>query len=492
MNPTQTIDVVKLANVLAQLADSPASGGALSGGFRATPSTPLTPYYTGPNGLFGVMGLSKDLISTRVQPMGLADRLPVVGSLEMNPLFGYLTGFTDDQAGAEKNGVCDDPITVGAGKSCIQTAQFGRVERQTRTFEINRVGQQINRGEFQDIRFINPPLLENGGNGLLAPNVPGNAPLIRETLMRMIEVGVSFQNVLGRMIYEGNPANNTAGGGYQEFPGLDILVGTNKVDAYTGTACPSLRSLIYNFNYQRVDTTGGTYLEAITYHMRALRWMADRMNMGDVSWVMVMRPDLFYELTSVWACVYMTYRCRTVDNVEAHVDSAAQVNFRDAMRNGRYLLVDGLQIPVILDTNIREETNTTGPAQVPSGCFASDIYILPLTVRGGMPVLYWQHLDYSQGAMVGVNDGRLAPNYFWTDGGRYLWHFKPPTAWCVQWMAKIEPRLILLTPHLAARMTNALYCPMLHVRDSHIDDPYFVDGGVTGRTASTFHSDWNP
>lgn len=482
------IDVTKLAAALAALAGG---AGIPHAGIRATPGTPSTPYYTGPGGLFGVPGLSKNLISTRVQPMGLADRLPAIGTLQMSPLFPYLTGFNDD-TGSEKDGVCDDPVTVGAGKSCIQTAQFGRYERQTRTFEINRVGQQVNRGEFQDLRFLNDPILQDP-NSMTTPNVPGSAPLVREALMRFIELGVSFQNKLGRQVYIGNPSNNTAGGGYQEFPGLDILIGTTKVDAMTGTACPSLRSLIYDFNNARVDTNGGTYLEAITYHMRALRWMADRMNMGTTTWAMVMRPDLFYELTSIWACVYMTYRCRTVDNVDAFVDSAQQVAFRDDMRNNQFLLVDGLRIPVILDTSIFEDTgDNTGTGTMPRGCFRSDIYIIPMTVRGGMPVTYWEYLDYSGGAMVGVNDGRLAPNYFWTDGGRFLWHFKPPTTWCVQWMAKIEPRLILLTPHLAARLINAVYCPMLHVRDSHNDDAYFVDGGVSSRQASTFHSDWNP
>ena len=38
--------------------------------------TPSTPYYTGPGGLFGFPGLERDLISTRIQPRGLASAIP--------------------------------------------------------------------------------------------------------------------------------------------------------------------------------------------------------------------------------------------------------------------------------------------------------------------------------------------------------------------------------------------------------------------------------
>src|SRR3972149_517370 len=46
----------------------------------------------------------------------------------------------------------------------------------------------------------------------------------------MLEVGIAFQRKLLRQVYTGNPANNNVGGGYREFPGLDILIGTDKVD----------------------------------------------------------------------------------------------------------------------------------------------------------------------------------------------------------------------------------------------------------------------
>lgn len=448
------------------------------------------PYYTGPGGLFGVDGLERDLISTRIQPQGLASVLPAVGSTRTNPLFGYITGF-QDVTGSVANGVCDDPQTAGPGKSCIQTAQFGRYSFMTRELEVNRLGQQIDRGEFLDLRIMNDPLMEVLGN-MVTPNVPGGPNLGREVLMRFMEVGVAFQNTLIPQVYTGNPANNSNGGGYQEFPGLDILIGTNKVDALTGANCPSLDSDIKNFNYAKVTDTGADIVNVLTYVFRMLQHNAERMGLAPVRWAITMRRALFWELTAVWPCSYLTYRCimRDEDSQRLNIDASDQVAMRDALRNGSYLVIDGQRYDVIIDDGIVEETESQVTAIDP-GCFASDIYIVPLTVRGGVAVTNWEFYDYSQGPMQGIIDGRVG-EFYWTDGGRFLWHKKPPLNWCVQWLAKIEPRLILRTPQLAGRIQNVQYCPLQHERQPFPDDPYFVNGGVsTARSGPSLFSDWN-
>lgn len=459
---------------------------------HTTPTgTPVGPYMHGPGGLFSVAGLEREVISTVLQPRGLASMLPSRGTIDTNPYFPYITGFLSP-TGAVADGVCDDPPVAGAIKNCIQTATFGRFSYKTRELELNRLGQRTNRGEFMDLRVVNNPLFDRLSS-ILAPNVPGSPDLARDVLERFMELGIDFQNTLLRKLYDGNPANNSAGGGYKEFPGLDILIGVNKVDAITGQACPSLRSDIKDFNYAKVDS--GTLLNVMSYLMRYLGHIATRTNMSPVQWVLAMRPSLFWEITSIWACSYLTYRCSVVDtaNIDAvpQVDVADAIRLRDDMRAGSYLLVDGVRYPVVQDDGIVEETAGDN-ANIDEGCFASDIYVVPLTVRGSMASTYWEYLDYSKGAMIGAVDGQYSPNDFWTDGGIYLWHKKPPLNWCVQWVAKTEPRLIFLTPHLAGRITNVQYCPLQHERDTVKDDPYFVDGGVTSRSPrSSDYSDWN-
>lgn len=461
-------------------------------GFKhTTPSgTPTTNYMHGPGGIFGVSGLERDVISTRVQPSGLAGFLPAIGSTTMFPMFPYLTGNLAD-TGDNPDGVCDDGPVAGLTKACIQTAQFGRYTRMTKEIELNRVGQQIDRGEFFDLALINDPLLSNEG-GILQQNIDGNAQLNREVRQAFVEVGIAFQNLLIQQTYVGNPVNNTGAGGYAEFPGLDILIGTGKVDAITSTNCPSLDSDIKDFNYGLVDNinAGTDIVEVVTYMYRFLTSNAERMNLMPATWGITMRRDLFYELTAIWPCSYLTYRCTfRDDSSESIVNGADQVALRDRMRNGRFLLIDGVEVPVITDDGIVEETDADN-ANILAGQFASDIYMIPLTIVGTRPATFFEYLDFNQGPLQARDDGRLGES-FWTDGGRFLWHAKPPTNWCNQWIAKIHPRIRLSTPQLAGRIQNVRYAPLQHTRDPFPSDPYFVDGGETVRAGPSLFSDWN-
>lgn len=453
------------------------------------------PYLFGQGGLFGVPGLERNVISTRIQPMGLAGALPARGTNITDPLYPYITGFLD-VTGSVAAGICDDPQTAGAIKNCLQTAQFGRYSFQTRTFELNRLGQQTNRGEFQDLVLMNEPLVEGANN--ITPSTGTAFRMLNEAVNRFVEVGVAFQNKLARQVYIGNPANNNAGGGYEEFPGLDILIGTTKVDAKTGTPCPSLRSDIKDFNYNAVTSShAGGIVNVMTYMMRILRNNASRMNMGDTRWAIVMRETLFYELTAIWPCSYITQRCVTGltanTNIET-VNANDMIQMRDDMRDGNYLLIDGMRVPVILDDAIDEEFSGD-TNRVPSGSFASDVYFIPLTVKGNVAVTFWEYFDYNgpNAAMSALRETAFGglDTSFWTDGGRFLWARKPMNNWCLQWIAKTEPRLILLTPHLAGRLLNVVYTPLQHTRDAFPDQDYFTDGGVTSRSAALDYSDWN-
>jgi hypothetical protein len=490
----------QLAAEVADLQQRNAGGGQWRAGARATgfPSgTPQGPYLHGPNSIFGVYGVERDFFSTRIQPVSVMDMIPWRSSRMMNPLFGYITGFGDD-TGTNPAGACDDFKTAGALITCFQTAQFGRYGRQTREFDITRAGQLINRGEMLDLRIVNDPLFNRSGGSTIAPNVPMSLGrgFQGEMMSRMLELGPSFQALLSRQFWNGNPANNNAGGGYKEFPGINILVGTSKYDALTNTACPSLASDIKNFNYNKVDSTvndaGGGITQVISSLMHYLKHNASRNNMGEVNWVIVMRQELFWEITKVWPCSYLTMGCTNLSNngVNSLVfDAADAVNMRDAMRNGSYLMVDGIQYPVVTDDGITEYTSTTNN-RVSNGCMSSDIYVLPLTVRGGLSVLYGEYYDYST-AMEEAQDARVSA-FFWTDGGKWWWHAKPPVNNCVQVSAQIEPRLVLLTPHLAGRIQNVQYCPLQHTREPFSDEPYYVAGGVsTARPGPSLYSEWN-
>lgn len=468
----------------------------VTGQRHTTPAgTPSSPYMHGPNGLWSMPGVSRDVISTRVQPMGLAGAIPARGTNILNPLFPYLTGFLPG-SGANPVGICDDFPTAGPMKNCLQTADFGRYGRMTREIDITFPGRQINRGEFMDLRVVNDPLLAPNfnANGIIQPTTNSAANLNQDVLMRFVEVGIEFQNLLSRQLYTGNPANNTSGGGYKEFPGLDLLIGTNKKDALTGALCPSLNSLIMDANYGLATgaPTAGQFdiVRTIAYMYRILKSNASKMNLLPATWAIVMRETLFYEVSAAWPCSYFTYGCNVRDttNQVLNLDAGDMIGMRDSMRNGQFLLIDGQQVPVVFDDSIFENTSTTSN-RVGAGRFASDIYFIPMSAAG-MAGIYWEFIDYQSTAIQSAQQGNIG-QYYWTDGGRYLWHAKPPKNFCAQWAAVIEPRIIFPFPHLAAKLKNVMYQPLLHTRDPFPTDPYFVNGGVTARnTAPSLFADY--
>lgn len=454
------------------------------------------PYLHGPNGLWSVPGLERPVISTRVIPRGIAGLIPSRPSNVENPLYPYLTGFTDP-AEVQPIGPCDDPPVAGQMKNCTQTATFGRYSYRSRQVDLSRLGQIVNRAEFTDLLLVNDPLGNEGGNDITSPaNTPAQLALNNELGARNAELAIKFQNKLTRQLYEGNPANNT-NGGYAEFPGLDHLIGTGKRDAITGVACPSLDSLMVNMNYKNVNGTTGndTIINVLTYSYRMLRNLATRTRLDPAEWVFAMRETLFYELTAQWPCTYLTYRCITTQGNEAVVNASDAVAMRDAMRQGNYLVIDGQRVNVVLDDGINEETSGD-TNKVTAGNFASDIFILPLRVAGNFAALFWEYFAWNgPGAALSAEVQASLPlirNWFWTDAGQYLWHMKPPVNWCVEWLAMVKPRLVLRTPHLAARIQNIQYSPLMHPRDAYPDDPYFVNGGNTSRnTAPSFYRSWS-
>jgi hypothetical protein len=461
---------------------------------------PQGPYLHGAGGTWGVEGLERDVLSTHIDITGsLAAVLPVKVSNKTNPLFPYITGFirSDQQ---EKDGVCDDPEEAGQMKTCILTTVFGRKEFRTRELEINRVGEIINRGEMDDLRLVNTPLIQQLGGIFqqrfgLSRNGALNAA--NEMNIRIMEMGVAFQRWICPQVYTGNPANSSAGGGYEEFMGLDLLISTTKVDAKTGQACPSLYSDIKDYNYVDVQDTNAPYniVHVLTQMFRKLRRKAVQQRMQPVSLAFTMRSQLFDHIADVWACEYPAYRCQfTAESGNANagltINDFGGVRFRDEMKNGSYLLIDGVKVPVIQDDCISYET-TADNAYVPNGGYSSDIYCVPLSIMGGRyQTMYWETKDY-RGALNAVRDAR-ASNWFWSDGGRYLWGLNYPVNWCITMIAKLEPRLILKVPQLAGRLTNVVFAPLQHWDDPLPSQDYWLDGGVpTGYPPTSPYSEYN-
>lgn len=439
---------------------------------------------TQPGGIFTVAGMEPDVITTHIRPMGLGAQLPVFANNIDDPRYGFITGFSAT-TGSEATNPCDD-APKGYMKGGTLTAAFGRVMRQTETIEIDKLLHE-QRGASTNLRLMGEML----GMGNMNPAGMNQAQLLNLVVhAEMVGVGVQLERKLSTMLWQGTPANNTAGGGYKEFPGLDNQIATGQVDAETNVAMPAADSLIYDFNYNLVEGNTLDIVEYVSYMEFYLRDIAVRTGLAPVTWAITMRPELWFELSAVWPCRYLTHRCDNgAGSNPVVINDNVNVQMRDAMRAGMYIDINGNRYPVVTDDGIFEHTNITN-GNVPAGFYASSINFVPLRVRGNFPSTYWEHIDYrgvqAQLAPMGAG-ARNAP--FWTSEGRFLWVYRD-NGYCFDLQAKVEPRVVLRTPHLAGKIQNVLYSPLTHLRSSQPDSPYFANGGVSLRSFTPGSAVW--
>ena len=433
--------------------------------------------------LWGRSSVERDVVTAHMRPApGLAAMLPLLPSVSEDPRFGALTGYTDT-SGAEAATPCAD-APAGYVKACNLTAQFGRLARDTQTIDWDRVALRRNRGDFSDLMLRGQVL----GMTNLSPIDTASSDILNVvTLSEMVIAAINMERKLVTQLWQGSPANNNAGGGYKEGPGLDNQIATGHVDADTNTTCPALDSDVKNFAYDSVGGTGRDIVEYLSMLEFYLRYNATHMGLDPVSWAVVMRPELWFELSAVWPCRYLSNRCATDSGSNPIViNDNVNVSARDDMRNGRYIDINGNRYPVIVDVGINEATNITN-GNVGLGQYASSIYMVPLTITGNFPVTYREHVDYRAGAS---DLSYLRGNEtFWSDDGVYSWAYEA-NKWCYKLSVKTEQRIILRTPQLAGRIDAVLYEPLQHLRESDPESPYFADGGVSTVPDETSYAVW--
>lgn len=449
--------------------------------------TPISVGYShGPGGNLTFPGVDPAVFHTIVGNRGILGQLPSMPSVVTDPTYLVITGVQAD-SGSEPATTCDNAPTAGLMKAGMMRSVFGDYQRATPELDFSRLGARTDRADPMDLALVGSPINAGGvfAGGQRNPDLPGDL-LTNEISRKFWELNVSFHRLLSRQVWQGSPANNNAGGGYREMTGLDVLINTGHVDAETNLALPSLDSTLVSFGNVNVNSDGDALVNALSYMYMVKRDLAERTGLMPVRWVFAMRPELFWEVTSVWPCAYLTYRCQVTGNERVNIDAADQVRFRDEMRAGRYLLINGERIEVVLDDGINYDDGNSSGGAFPAGCFRSDIYLIPMSVVGGRSVLYLEHFDFANpSAQSALGTGILNMR---AEGAFLTWPRQTNT--CFVFQSQIKPRLVLRTPWLAARLQNVVYCPTLNPRQPFTDDTYFVDGGKTSRVGPSYYALW--
>lgn len=433
-------------------------------------------------GLFSTPAMEQRLFSAMTLPRrGLQDMLTLRRSIITDPQVGIITGVTAS-TGDEPDGVCDDPPVAGKLKLCvINDYPFARFARMTDVIDLSAVGKRHTVEDTMNYDVVGNPFNARAGRANL-PTVPGATSLRDavnlEVRKSMFQFAVAMQRDFSRLFYTGDPTNNTAGGGYKEFRGLDLLINNNYSDMVSGNDCDRVDSYIASFGDLEIETNANAYVQQIVEITNLLQRRAEIMGLDPASWVMVMPYNLFRVTVFLWASTYYTYRISVNTSNQSQFSGEFLANQMLDMLNNRYLLVDGGRIPVITDEAITETV-------VGGGVNESEVRWVCMSVLGGAErTTFMEYFDYTgQGAaMRSLTEMGYSANayYRWFDNGRFMAHYKPPNNFCIQMLVLTEPRLRLNTPFLCARLTDVRYTPVIPEESSFPGDSTYLDGGNTG------------
>jgi len=387
-----------------------------------------------------------------------------------NERIEVLTGQTAD-SGTNAAGFCGNPPSVGNLKVAQQLYTWGDYYVRSELNALAQTGSLKDRAD-QSRRILNSGRVEN-------PFIPDLALRLTDTQSALqhefYKLGVSMERQTELVAVRGTAGtkNSTYPGWFTQFAGLDGQIATGKTDVLTGVTAPALDSsvLTFNANISGDGANGYNIVENITALVRGLQNKAESLGI-DARHAIVMRPDAFFAVVDTWACAYATYMCDGSSTSPNNRDGMVIQDLRNAMLNGRYLLVSGQQIPVIFSQGILQE-NTA------NNTYKSDVYVVAYEADG-LPLLRLQYFDMGNAYIsefanaFGLSDVAVLNNGLFLVGKR-------TTAMCVEYHVQSRMRLILDAPFLSGRVDDIIYTLIDPLTEAFPGVSGYVNGGITRR-----------
>lgn len=430
----------------------------------------------GPGGLFSRPGIRPDMFSTVPRPIGLTDMIRLIGSPMINERYAILTGVTATE-GTRAVDICSEGPTPGKLKVCHQNIPFGEMKIDTPTLRDSNLGQRI---DYSDLNR-NVLNLENVGSPMLPAVLNSNnvdsdeGKVIYETYLA-IEKSITRADINGVAGTVGTPPGEALfAADYLpwiiQYDGLGRLIRTGYADQPTGVACAAADSVVVTHNalVSANGTNGQSFISNVVNAIRSIVVRAQRIGMGDFDYAILMHPNAAWAIYDQWACNYNTDRCTGAAGNEVIRYATDVVQFRDAMRNGNYLLTDGRTVPVIFSDGMQWD----GTA---NNTFNTDIFVIPLQWRG-RPLLYRQFFPLNNSARMGFNAIGPNPLSRVINNGLYEVGQRTTNGMCTKFEFYSKTRLILDTPFLAARINDVQVTYNISGNDVFPGMSSYRDGG---------------
>lgn len=448
-------------------------------------------YYAHGPGLFTPV-MDPNVINATQLPMpGLYSMLPEIATDYETPLYGIITGQTAGTDTGPRGDDCSPWGTSGFTQLCRQVEGLATQGITSPVINLNRIGHLVDRADFTDYRAIGDPFnyaaTSSGVTDVPGFGITNPSDFLNSDIGKVLrEMDVEMVRRFYPDLWTSNPT--TAPDAYHDswYRGMQLKVNTGYQDVITGVACNAADSLIIPFatvatggtNITKIGSASQTMVDVAQDVFYTLVRKSREQGLDPVQFIFAGTPELFRELTAAWPCSYMTNRCLTASaGTPATVQASDMLQMREDMRRGSYLLVEGQQIPFVVDNSIPQ----TQGAGATAGVYTSDLYILPLTVRGNFPVLFKTYFNYNKRGAAADAIARFGKALYGVSvspNGKYLYS-SDKTFECFKIKSTFRPGLVLRTPFLAARITGISYQPRLVTTSWNPSSPSnYVNGGV--------------
>ena len=442
----------------------------------ATPNAaPTHGPYPGDNTKFGIFsgaGVRPGMWNATMRVRGLSQYIPMYPTVIQQELIDVATGVTVG-SGNNVTSACAVGPKPGQLKKAQIAASFGIVHISTKIFDLTQAGMRRNRADIDREVFNNAAL-----NNPWLPQIPGidGAGILNSTLRaEMFALGVELERNVGQVHFLGvaGTEDNTYRGVARQWNGLDRLVRTGWTDVNTGQAVPRLDAAVTAFNapISGTDANGLSIVRAVNETFYKQDDDLDQLGITP-SFALLMRADQFRELAAIWACGFSTDRCTGSAGNPVQRDAMVTYQLFLNMLRGRFLTLEGMDIPVIIDDSIPRQT-------LGNNYYKSDIYGLALS-GNGIPTLYGEYFNMDNSdaneiaAAFGIQDGTTTT----VNGGMYR-VFKRVTGGCVEYDFFARPRLITDAPFMHFRIDDVFYNSFVKGTDPLPGFSHYLNGGVT-------------
>lgn len=430
-------------------------------------------------GLFGAPGVDPRMFSAVVRAHGsfvrALNRYPTRILKERVELVAGI----GDGTGTNPSNFCGDGMKPGTMTVCQQDFEFGEVKAATDTVEGPKIGARYDRAETER-RIIPDPT----ANGPFTPDIIGQARNQNSiTWKNLNELAAPLNRAHETVLIQGNRSAPNVGAGSQPYfirqpDGLDRWIKTGYTDVRSGDDCDAMDSRVRNFNGDLTGTSsdGGTIVDEVTDMVTGIEMDATSMGYGLelASWAFLMHPRMWRPMTRTWPCSYQTMGCDTLSNDNGQrlfIDAERQRQFQDQMYNGKYLLIDGVRIPVLFSWGV--PIANVGPDQ-----WNAPLYYVPLALEN-MDITYIEYFDMSNEEqnefynLIAQNNETRVSN-----GGMYRMH-RLQRAGCLEYEFNSMWRLVFRAPFVAGRIDNINFFDRTRMRHPNPGQSYHAAGGVS-------------